>query len=770
VFRSFILGYTLVAFFLAYQVVFYIVAARFGAWAPADVPYDDMLNTAFPWIAVLFAGFFPALSEEFLSRAFSIPFLDRLLRNRVAAIVLSGFIWGFGHATYPNQPFYIRGVEVGMAGVLIGFLFNRFGLLPLLIWHYTVDAVYTALLLFRSNNLYYVVSAAISSLIFAIPMLVSIALYIRNRGFIPDDDLTNASMPVIPEPAAAEAEPSAVLPPARPVTKRQLALFAIAVIVVIVVAASRPASPDDVIDYRIDRARAKEIATATITGTMHQPQMERTIAATTEGFRSWDANSRREDGGSPDGFDAVAASYLLRDGVRMRGLVDVFRNRIQAATWSVRSFTPMRREELFVEIDPRTARTIGFHKYQSEKNPGPRLEQAAALDIARRAFTTFGVDATAFDLKEALSFQQPNRRDWLFHFEERKAIAAQAYRRISIRVAGAETTQFATTVKIPDSVYRDEGSETLLNVVFTILKIIGTLTALALVVSGFVMATRKGSLQWRRPLRWTLFLAIIPIVLALAGYESHLFGYSTSISWQTFTADLTVSLVREVALKIVIIFLALAAIETAVPFAWQLVSPEGRRRFGRSAVMSAVTAIAVVGTVRAALAAISTMFPRAAMLRGFNVPPSVEVAVPSLIDLAQALYTTLITSGAVAMAAVGIASFPRKRGLTAAIVLTVIFCATLDPGATMAETPLMLLRAAVMAATLWLVARFVLNGNILAWPLAIFTAELLPSAIFLLQNHRTDLRAHAIVEIALVAAVLIWSAAATPPLSHDEQS
>src|SRR4029078_8822640 len=40
VFRSFILGYTLVAFFLAYQVVFYMVAARFCAWAPADVPSD----------------------------------------------------------------------------------------------------------------------------------------------------------------------------------------------------------------------------------------------------------------------------------------------------------------------------------------------------------------------------------------------------------------------------------------------------------------------------------------------------------------------------------------------------------------------------------------------------------------------------------------------------------------------------------------------------------------------------------------------------------
>src|SRR5207247_1974239 len=223
VFLSFVLGYALVAFFLAYQVAFYLIAEKFGAWSPAEVPYDDMLNTAFPWIAVLFAGFFPALSEEFISRAFSIPFLEHICRSRIAAIIIAGFIWGFGHATYPNQPFFIRGLEVGIAGVILGFLLFRFGLVPLLIWHYTVDALYTALLLFRSGNTYYIVSAGIASLAFAIPMLISIALYIRNRGFIPDEDLSNASIPINPPPVRAprEAEPISY-PPAQPVTKARL--------------------------------------------------------------------------------------------------------------------------------------------------------------------------------------------------------------------------------------------------------------------------------------------------------------------------------------------------------------------------------------------------------------------------------------------------------------------------------------------------------------------------------------------------------------------
>jgi membrane protease YdiL (CAAX protease family) len=752
VFLSLILGYALVAIFVAYQVVFYVVAQKYGAWAPAEVPYDDLLNSAVPWLAVVFAGFFPALSEEFLSRAFSIPFIEKLVHSRVAAIVLAGFIWGFGHATYPNQPFWIRGVEVGMAGVAAGFIFTRFGLLPLLIWHYTIDAVYTATLLFASGNAYYIASAALASLVFAIPLLLSIASYLRNGGFAPDDDLSNATLPMHPPP---EAEPASVvveteLPPPVRVTRVRLALCVVVVIAAAIAFAFAPASPDDAIDYRTPEETAKDIATAHLRRLAPGPLPKRVIATPVEGFRSWDAGSSREEGGTPGGFDSIAATYLVQHGLTASQLVNVFRYRIEAANWVVRFFTPMQKDEWFVEVDPRIGRAVGHHRYQDERRPGAQLPQPLALALAEQSFATYGLDPRAFVLKEALSFQQPARRDWLFHFEERTPIAAQAFRRVSVRVAGAQVTQFNKHVHVPDSVYREATTQTLLNVVLFALKLAGAVAILSLIIAGLVSASRRRGLPWRRALRWTAIAAIVPIATTAAQYEQMLFGYSTSVAWPTFRIALATDFIISVAKQLGLIFLAIAGIEAVVPHAWSFFTRQGRARFGRSAVVATLTALSIAVVVEVASRAIAHAFPAAASV-DFNVPDEVALPLPALLIAARAALTALAGSAAVAL----FASAARRR--VAIITVVTVFCAALDPTVTNAQAPVMLAHALVIAALVWAIARYVLDANPLAWPLVLFVGTTLSGAATLLQNHRADLVANGVALLLLAAAVATWA-------------
>jgi membrane protease YdiL (CAAX protease family) len=765
VFLSLILGYTLVAFFIAYQVAFYLIAARFGAWSPADVPYDDILNTAIPWIAVLFAGFFPAFSEEFLSRAFSIPFFQRFLRSRFFAMVLAGFIWGFGHSTYPNQPFYIRGLEVGLAGVVLGYLMDRYGLLALLIWHYTVDAVYTSLLLFRSGNTYYVTSAAVASAVFAIPLVLSIVLFIRNRGFLPDEDLTNGAMPVTEHSPEVVKEQEVVLPPVRQVPRWKILVAVISLVIAAILLTRLGDSAQDVVDYRITKEQAKELAARHIQ-TRRQVLPEIVAAVPVSGFRYWDDESSREEGGAPGGFDDVAATHLLRSGVSAERLTAILRDEVQAATWSVRFFTPLAKTEYFVEVDPRTARVIGYHKYAEETAVGPRLERDKALTVARSAFATYGTNVEEYELRDALEFQQPNRRDWVFHFDGRKPLGPSATKRVTVRVMGTEVTQFAATVKLPEEIYRASSEENVFDIVLVLLRFAGIMGVLALVIAGLIVASRHG-LPWRRAARITMFLAIIPVMSAVARYESNVFGYSTAVAWDTFTLNVVTNLVRTAGVQILLIFIAVAAMLAVYPYTLGLLSRSGRARLGRDAAVSALAVIGVIAAGRGLMDLFRGFVPSSRTFRGLEIPDAVGMPLPSLFEFADALFGAIVLAGAVTMYATAAMSWPR-RSAAAITTIILIFLVSLNSNVDARALPLMLLSAALTAVTAWVVARYILNGNPLAWPLTAFVASLVQSGLLLAQNARGDLRFHAGIVFVAAVAALTWAAAPGPPAEAVE--
>ncbi|HJQ38126.1 MAG TPA: hypothetical protein VKB93_13395, partial [Thermoanaerobaculia bacterium] len=459
----------------------------------------------------------------------------------------------------------------------------------------------------------------------------------------------------------------------------------------------------------------------------------------------------------------VAATYLVENGTSIRDLNRIFREELEAGTWTVRFFTPMKKEEIFVEIDPRTSRVIGFHKYQDERNPGPALSQDAALAIARGAFASYGIDGSRFELKDALSFPQPRRRDWLFHFEERTPLGAQAFRRISIRVAGSEITQFNKHVYVPEHVRRDAETQTLMHIVLFALKIAGVVTLLALIVTGIIFASRAHGLPWRRALRWTAILSIIPIAASVAQYESMLFSYNTSVAWETFRIRLLTDFVRNVGLQAGLLFLALAGLEASLPYALSLVRSEGRARFGRSAAVAAVTALALAVVVDAGLEWLSIAFPSMARI-DLHVSAAIATPFSSLINGSQAVVAAIIVSGAIALYALAL----RKHA--ALITIAAVFCALIDPSVTARQAPLMLIESLLVALLVWLVARFLLDGNPLAWPLAVFLGIVLETAAVLLAQHRSDLTAHAIALAVFAAAALVWSAVSWPNRSQPAAS
>src|SRR5207302_5812549 len=121
----------------------------------------------------------------------------------------------------------------------------------------------------------------------------------------------------------------------------------------------------------------------------------------------------------------------------------------------------------------------------------------------------------------------------------------------------------------------------------------GGLTILSLVVAGFVIGLRKQRFPWQRALRWTLALAILPLISTAAHWELTLFEYNTSIAWQTFVTNQAINIIRNVGLQLGAIFLAVAGIAAAYPEAFHLARRDARARLGRSAAVAAVTAISI---------------------------------------------------------------------------------------------------------------------------------------------------------------------------------
>src|SRR5204863_140359 len=98
---------TLAAAHIGFVVAFYMVGSRYGVWAPQDLNYSDTVNTTFPWIAGVAIGLMASTSEEFLFRLFAIPFVERMTKSRILAVILPAFSWSFLHSAYPQEPGYI---------------------------------------------------------------------------------------------------------------------------------------------------------------------------------------------------------------------------------------------------------------------------------------------------------------------------------------------------------------------------------------------------------------------------------------------------------------------------------------------------------------------------------------------------------------------------------------------------------------------------------------------------------------------------------------
>ncbi|MFN7935343.1 MAG: type II CAAX endopeptidase family protein [Bryobacteraceae bacterium] len=499
-FRATMAGFAMAAGHMIFVTAFYMIGSKAGVWSPQDVGYSDLLATPFPWLYPLSVAAMASTAEEFWFRLLAIPLLGRVLKMRWLVITIPAFVWGFLHANYPQQPGYIRGVEVGIIGVVAGLVMQRYGIAATLVWHYTIDALLIGLFLFKADNLRYLANGALVGLAILAPLLISIVLYRRHGGFLPEVD-----SPIGQEPEA-EVAPEALLDaPIKPPWPARRLYLAAAVFGLLGLFL-RPITFGDFVRISVTREDAERAALAQMQKRNLKPAEWQMVADFSSSTRPMESEYLRQQAG------AAKANQLLE-------------THLKHAVWRVRFFKPLSPEQWMFYVDQRGT-VYRFDHELDEKAPGAKLSAPEARAKAEEALAAQGHRVAYFKLVDTHEEKRDNRTDHDFEFEDTRFQVGEAKLRISIAIIGDKACQYRPYIKLPESWVRDYTKTRLSS--FLMPALMG-ITGVPLLIA---LIRRLGSPQMRYHWRaYALFAAITSVLAALDfanSYPQWLSGYDTS--------------------------------------------------------------------------------------------------------------------------------------------------------------------------------------------------------------------------------------------------
>jgi membrane protease YdiL (CAAX protease family) len=536
-FSSAVVGISMAAFHIGYVVAFYVIATHFGAWAPQEVNYENSVNTAFPWIAGVAIGFLASTNEEFTFRLFAIPFFHRLTGSRFLAVLIPAFCWSFLHSNYPQEPFYIRGIEIGLIGIVAGLVMLRWGILATLIWHYTVDASLVGLFLLRSHSLYFKISGVVVGLAAVAPLLFAAISYLSRGEFEADEDLLNRAEPAPPieflsPEHAAEQQTS----------QRQYKELSPAILGILVLCLAvgglmlwrgKPSYIGDYLRLSVDAKSTK----------MRADEILR--------IRGIDPGSYRAAAVLVDTTDPYANEFLSRQ-LGIAGTNAVYEKLVPGALWRVRYFRDRQPEEFGVILRPDGSLHSVRHTL-GEDAPGDSLAKDAAVARAEQFLVDEKkIELTKWTLVDSSSEKRPHRVDHTLTWQQNAPLATlagypadaahSAYARIELDVLGGEVANYRTYIKVPDDWRTKQKELTLPRAIFGYafpgLFIVGAIVLLGVPFFMNFRSEAARSIPWRRVATWSIWPIAAYLLIFAFGNRIALFlnAYQTQIPYKTFVA------------------------------------------------------------------------------------------------------------------------------------------------------------------------------------------------------------------------------------------
>jgi hypothetical protein len=765
-FSSSVVGLCLAAAHIGFIVAFYIVATRLGAWAPQELNYSDSVNTAFPWISGIAIGLLASMNEEFTFRLFAIPFLMRFTRSRWVAVIVPAFLWSFLHSNYPQEPAYIRGIEIGIIGVVAGIVMLRWGIVATLIWHYTVDASLVGLLLIRSNSLYFKISGVVVAAAALAPLVFACVSYLARGRFETDEDLFNRAerapdIELTSEPVAATSEVSvsgySALAP------RMIAFLAVCLIAGGLLAwRLKPESIGEYLKLSVDaravRARADQV--------LRQ--------------RGVDPNAYYHATVFVDIADPVVNEYL-RQRIGIAGVNAVYAERVPAALWRVRYFRDSQPEEFAVILRPDGSIHSVRHTL-AEETPGASLAKEEAVARAEKFLREEkNIDLKEWTLVESNSDKRPHRIDHSLTWEQNRSIPEasassgmqdpnNAHTRVDVEVLGDEVTNYRTYIKIPDDWRRKQEEGTLFRTMFSYgirLLFFGGLglTALILFLRNLRSEAAR-SIPWGRIARWCLWgLAAYALEISLGNaFPTIMNGYKTAISLKIWLGTSAV-------VQLLFAPIAVGGIALLFGVAWYYAArafSEGRlpswagmpRAYYRDALCVGLGGAAGLIGLEHLLAAASTHWPSVHRSLPASFGQDYDAILPAASILSWTLLHSLLMTGLAVAVASFVAAQVRQPGLRLLLLLAGSLSLVGGGWGSPGDLAKRFLAQFILLGVLVLGVRYVMRFNILGCFLVIAGTSLLGGTAELLSQPDSFYRANGYAVLLALVLLFAWPFAA----------
>jgi Type II CAAX prenyl endopeptidase Rce1-like len=774
-FTANVIGICLAAAHIGYITVFYIISRKLGAWAPQDLNYENVVSTYVPWFYPFTIGLYAAASEEFLFRLFAIPFLWRMTNSRVLAIVLPAFFWGFLHSNYPQEPAYVRGIEIGLIGIVAGLVMLRWGIWATVTWHYTVDAFLISTSLLRSHGLYLRGSGAIVGGAALIPLGIALVFYLSRGGFEPAPELLNRAHPLggpamssavsvgetlgaigeMAPPAVTEAPATSASHSQAGMSNRALAvLIACGVLGFAVVAGVKRDAIGDFVRFSANSREAVERANMALSG-LHL-----------------DAASYHRTATLTYTFDGYTNEYLRR-AVGIAEANRIYRDEVPSAFWAVRYFRDSQNEEFLIVLKP-DGSLHSVHHTLDEKTPGASLSKEEAQARAEAYLRNDKkADLDDWNLVETHSDKKPARTDHRFEWEQktpldpgaRQIAAPGAHIRMQLVVQGDEVSGYRIFIKIPETWRDKESRQTPLRIAQSFGLIGGLAVAFITVIAVFLRNLKSQSVS-HAPWRPLAKASAIMLAAAMVSYINRLplllANYMTAMPLVTYEVTLAISFVFVTALyaagAVLLLGLAWFFLERAFG-AGQIRSVSQFWRALNPAYFRDAFCIAVFGSAAVmGLNRLPALFARWPLLRhslGESVPENLDLLQPGVGALTSSIGAALLTVGLVGIAAGLIALYVRPKWVRAALI--VAFAVVMATN--VAATGAFLREAAyhlVAAVALWHGVKRLARFNAMGYFLLAAIIVLVPAAVELFAQPNPYFHGSGYVVAAVAVALVAW--------------